>query len=153
GEDEALHPRDAALQREEELQEQAAVEIHRAGDVAEGDDPRLARLALAKAEVEQLGHRPPQGAAQIEAAPARSGLPAPAGPQREPAREPSRDPLHLGKLLGAEGAEVLLRKRGHVARGRHGLGLLLLALALLAASREGAERRGGRVVARRRAPA
>src|SRR5207244_2107318 len=102
---------------------------------------------------EQLRHGSPQRAAQIDAAPARRSSPAPAGPQREAAREAGRDPLHFRQLLRAEGAEVLLRKRGHVTRGRHRFWLLLLAFALLAAPRKRAERRSGRVVARRRAPA
>src|SRR5205823_5419565 len=102
GEDEVLHPRDRPLQRVEKLQEEAAVQVHRAGNVAEGDDARLARLAPAEAKVERLDQGPTHRPAQIDPATAMRGRPTPTGPRREAPGDTGGDALDLRELVGAE---------------------------------------------------
>src|SRR2546430_15803178 len=104
-----------------------AVEVHRSGDVADGDDARLARLAPAEAQVEQLGQRAAHGAAQSDAAAPAIRSPPAARPRREAAGDARGDPLDVGELVRAERAEVLLHDGGHVARPPHPLGVLPVA--------------------------
>src|SRR5207248_4677127 len=116
GKHEAFYSRHRALQRIEELQQKAAVEVHRAGDVAERHDARLARLAAAAAQVDQLaGGGTAQRAAQIHARAARRRLPSPARARREPPCDAPGDALDLLQLAGIEGAEVLLGAAWKVA--------------------------------------
>src|SRR5205814_4605381 len=114
--DEALHPRRRSLQRIEKLQQEAAVEIHRARDVADGDDAGLARLAPAEAQIEQLARGgAPQCAAQIDARSRVRGLPAAARTRGQPAGDARRDAFDLFELVGSEGAEILFAERALIA--------------------------------------
>src|SRR5262249_12849270 len=56
-EDERLHPAEVVLHRIQKLEEQATVEVHRAGHVAEDDELRLLDLPLTPGEVDQLAAR------------------------------------------------------------------------------------------------
>ena len=98
------------------MQQKAAVEVHRTGDVADRHDARLARLAAAAAQVDQLaGGGAAQCAPQIHARAARRRLPASAGARREPPCDAPGDALDLLQLAGIEGAEVLLGLASGVA--------------------------------------
>src|SRR5882724_7923769 len=153
GEDEALHPRHRALERVEELQQEAAVQVHRARHVAEGDDARLARLAPAEPQLQRLagiGQGSPDGPAQIDARPPPARLPTAAGAGGEPAGQAPGDALDLLQLLGAEAAEILAGQRGHGAGTGHVFWFALpFALLLLAPVRQ----RRGRALAGRGAAA
>src|SRR5262249_62149813 len=108
-EDERLDSPEDALQREQELQQEAAVEIHRARDVAEQDQPYLLALALAVAQLDQIAAREvrAQSASEVDAPAPLHRAPAAAHPVREPARDPDRELQELVELIGAEGREVL----------------------------------------------
>src|SRR5439155_25012348 len=85
------------LQREHELQQEAAVEVHRAGDVAEEQEPHLAPLALSEAQLDEIAaievrpERPPQ----VDAAPPRHGSPATRELAGEAAGDLDGQPEHL----------------------------------------------------------
>src|SRR5437868_5374582 len=98
GKGEALHARYRSLQRVEELQQQAAIEVHRPGDVAEGHDPRPPWLAPAEPQLDRLGsggERTPHGPPQIDPRTALRGGPAAPWARGELARQPFGDPADL----------------------------------------------------------
>ena len=126
------------LQGEEELQEEAAVEVHRARDVAQQDQPHLAPLALPVAQLDDLAPRQvrPQRAPEVDP-PAPPHRPAPpADPPGQPPGDLHGEPQDLVELLGAEGREVargqrfLLGGRRHAERLAAILRFVLLAPAL-----------------------
>ena len=114
------------MQRVEELQEQAAVEVHGPGHVAESDDAGLPRLAAPEAQIERLGpggERAPHGPAQIDARSAPCRFPAATRPRGEAAGEARRDPLDFLQVARRERGEVLVHQRAAVARAGHFLRL------------------------------
>src|SRR5213078_151952 len=122
-----------ALQGEQELEEETAVEVHRARDVAEQEQADLLALALAEAEVDQVALRQvrPERAPQIHAAAPPHRAPPARDPVGEAPRELERQAQDLVELLGAEGREVppderfRVRGRGH-AQGLAGVVPLVL---------------------------
>src|SRR4030095_3095965 len=112
-EDERLDPAEDALQREQELEQEAAVEVHRARDVAEQDQPDLLALALAEAQVDQiaLGEVRAQRSPQVEPAAPLPG-PAPAAHAMGQAAGDLHGELEqIVELVGAEGGKVLVHQR------------------------------------------
>ena len=132
-EDERLDPAEDVLEGEQELEQETAVEVHRAGDVAEQDEPDLLALPLAVAQLDDLAAREvrPERAAQIDPAPPLHGTPAAAHPVGEPARDLDRQLQQIVELVGTEGREVLVHQPLGLGRERHAqrvagfLGLLL----------------------------
>ena len=116
------------LQREEELQEEAAVEIHRARDVAEQDEPHLALLAPPVAQLDDLAPRQirPQRAPQVHAAAPPDRPAPPADPTRQPAGDLHRQAQDFLELLGAEGREIARGQRLLLGRRRHAEGVAAL---------------------------
>src|SRR5262245_25201648 len=130
-EGEGLHSAENVLECVEELEEEAAVEVHGAGDVAEqhqadltpppGPAPELDDLAL-----HEIG---PHAAAEVDdAAPAR-GFAAPADPAGQSLGDEHGEPRHLVELLGGEGREVLFHQNLAVRQPGHLEGLVVRRLA------------------------
>ena len=108
---ERLHARERGLQREEELQEKPAVEVHRARDVAQEHQADLLALASPEAQVDELSAREigAQRAAQVDPPAARGRPAAPADAPCQSARDAQREAIDL--------VELVRRERGEVARG------------------------------------
>src|SRR5207247_753847 len=115
------------LEGEEKLEQEAAVEVHRARDVAEQDEPDLFALPLAIAQLDQVSarevgpERPPE--VHVPAAPHRPTTARDA--VGEAPRDLDREPEDLVELVGAKGREVLtdeglaLRGRRHARSEEH----------------------------------
>src|SRR5439155_11698327 len=124
GKGERLDPTEDVLDCEEELQQEPAVQIHGARDVAQQHQLRLLALAGAEAQLDEIrareirAQRPPQ----VHAAAPAHRAPPPADPPREAARDLDREPQHLVELIGRERREVLTHEallvghRGHAER-------------------------------------
>src|SRR6059036_1943054 len=106
---EGLDPAEDALQGEQELEQEAAVEIHRARDVTQQHEANLLALALAKTQVDQiaLGEVGAKRAPEVDAPAPPDRLPPSADPVSEAARDLDGELQELVELVGAEGREVL----------------------------------------------
>src|SRR5215510_14544258 len=119
-----LHSLEDVLKREEELEEEAAVEVHRAGDVTEQDQPHLAALAPAELQIDQVpaaqvgAQCPPQ----VDTPSPRDGPPATAETTNQASRNLYGEPIDLVELVRRERREVapgqrlLVRDRGNTER-------------------------------------
>src|SRR6266478_6466665 len=114
-------PPDHVLEGVEELEQEPAVEVHRARDVAEQHEPDLLLLPPTAPEIDDLPARevrsecPPE----VDKTTALGRPPAAARAAGEPAGDLDREPRDLVELLGREGREVLRRQRIAVGDGRH----------------------------------
>src|SRR4030095_14183042 len=136
---ERLHAGEHVLQREEELQQEPAVEIHRARDVAEQHESHLALLAPPVAQLDDLAPREirAQRAPQIHAA-APSHRPAPpADPTGQPACDLHGQPQDLLELLGPEGREVACGQRLLLGARRYAQWIAALLFFFLAPALQG----------------
>src|SRR5436190_12290193 len=120
-EGERLDPAEDVLEREEKLEQEAAVQVHRAGYVAEQDEPDLLALPLAVAQLDQVPAREvgPERPPEVDAPAPPHGPSTAREAMREPPRDLDRKPEDLVELVGAEGRKVLADERLAVARRRH----------------------------------
>src|SRR5262249_11968701 len=86
GEGEGLHAPEDVLQGVEELEEEAAVEVHGARDVAEEHQPHLAPPPRPAPELDELALHEigPHAATEVNHAALPRGLPTPADPTGQP---------------------------------------------------------------------
>src|SRR3989454_5379233 len=118
---EGLDPAEDVLEREEKLEQEPAVEVHRPRDVAEQDEPDLLALPLAVAQLDQVSARQvrPERPPEVHAPAPPYGTATARQTMREPPRDLDREPEDLVELVGAEGREVLADERLAVGRGGH----------------------------------
>ena len=117
GEREGLHPAEDVLERVQELEQEAAVEIHGARDVAEQHQPHLAPPALSSPQLDDLAlHEVGPHAAPHVDDPAPPGRPlAPADAPGQPLGDQDREPGYLVEILNREGRKVLIHEDFSVA--------------------------------------
>ena len=122
GEREGLDAAEDVLERVEELEQEAAVEVHGARHVAEQHQAHLAPPPLPSPQLDDLAlhhvgpHAPPQ--VDDPAPPGRPPATADA-PARQPLGDQDREPGDLVEILGRKRREVLIHQDLAVADSRH----------------------------------
>src|SRR5215470_3496785 len=121
GEGEGLHAPEDVLEGIEELEEEAAVEVHGTRDVAEEHEPHLAPPPGPASELDELALHEigPHAAAEVDHATLPRGLPAPADPTGQPLGDQHGEPGHFVELLRGEGREILLHEHFAIREPRH----------------------------------
>src|SRR5215470_17220693 len=127
-----LHSLEDVLQREEELEQEAAVEVHRARDVAQQDQPHLAALAPAELEIDQVSAAQvgAQRPSEVDTASPRDGPPAAAEATHQAPSDLHGEPIDLVELVRRERREVTSGEGLLVRDGRNTERLLAFRLFL-----------------------
>src|SRR5215471_12098972 len=130
-EGEGLDPTEDVLERVEKLEQEAAVEIHGARDVAEEHQADLAPSPRPAPELDDLAFHEvgPHAAAKIDNAALPRRLAAPADPSGQALGDQHGEPGDLVELLDGEGREILLHQHFAVRESRHLDGLVVCRLA------------------------
>src|SRR6185295_17307019 len=123
------------LERVEELEQEPAVEVHRARDVAEQHQADLAAPSLSSPQLDDLAfhqvgaHAPPH----VDDAAPPGGALAPADAPGEALGDQDRQPGDLVEILNRKGGKVLIHEYFSIAASRHLARLAIVVTLLLSA--------------------
>src|SRR6185503_21334449 len=120
GEGEGLDPPEDVLQRVEELEQEPAVEVHRARDVAQQDQPDLAPPALPPPQLDDLALHEvgPDAAPHVDDPAAAGGPLAPADATGQALGDQDGQASYLVEILNRKGRKVLIHEDFLLAHSR-----------------------------------